>query len=236
MTRLNKYLSECGVASRRKSDELIEQGRVSVNGKTIAEFGFQVDESKDEVKVDGEKIHSRQKVYYLLNKPKGTVTTTDDDKGRKTVVELIQTNEKLFTVGRLDYNTTGLLLLTNDGEFANYLMHPSNRIVREYIVKLDKPLSKEDKLRLEQGIILDHRKSKFSSVNFKEDKTFKRVSVTTVEGRNHFVKRMFRALGYFVQELIRIKYGPFELRDLPTGAYKKIDKRQISQFYDKKIK
>ncbi len=234
MTRLNKFLSECGVASRRKSDELIEQGRVTVNGKTIIEFGFQVNESEDDVKVDGERIHHRNKVYFILNKPKGTVTTTDDEKGRRTVVDLIKTNEKIFPVGRLDYNTTGLLLLTNDGEFANHLMHPRNKITREYQVKLDKDLGREDKIKLERGIILERRRSRFTSIQFTDTKNFRSVTVTTVEGRNHFVKRMFHALGYFVKELNRNSYGPFKLKELPVGSYVKLDEKEISKVYDKK--
>lgn len=233
MTRLNKYLSECGVASRRKSDELIEQGRVSVNGKIISEFGFQVDEQKDEIRVDGEKIRTERKVYFLLNKPKGTVTTTDDEKGRPTVLQLIRTKEKIFPVGRLDYNTTGLILLTNDGEFANFIMHPSNKIPREYRVKLSRPLSGEDKSRLEKGIILDDRKSKFTSIRIIDLKNSKKVEVKTVEGRNHFVKRMFMSLGYIVSDLTRLSFGTFVLDVANAGEYREISSAEIKNFYAK---
>jgi 23S rRNA pseudouridine2605 synthase len=229
ITRLNKFLSEGGIASRRKSDELIEQGRVTVNGKTVVELGFKIDEANDDVRLDGEKVHSKSKVYYMLNKPKGTVTTTEDEKGRTTVVELIRSNEKIFPVGRLDYNTTGLLLLTNDGEFTNYLTHPKNKFVREYVVKLSKPLTKEDKLRLEQGIYLDKRKSKFASILFYESKNYNRVIVKTEEGRNHFIKRMFGALGYFVEDLNRVSFGPFKLQNLRVGESKKLSGIEVKK-------
>ena len=128
LTRLNKYIAESGITSRRKSDELILQGRVTVNNKVIAELGYKIDSEHDNVMVDGEKVNPRRHIYFLLNKPSGVVTTTDDEKKRRTVVDLINVNEKIFPVGRLDYNTTGVLLLTNDGEFSNFLTHPRNKI------------------------------------------------------------------------------------------------------------
>ena len=163
--RLNKYLAECGVASRRKSDELIAEGRVTVNGNIILELGTKIDTDNDEISIDGEKLKVQSKVYYILNKPKGIITTTSDDKKRKTVVDLIKTNKKIFPVGRLDFNTTGLLLLTNDGEFSNYLTHPINGIEREYEVKLDKELSKQDREKLTKGIYLDRKKKKVTQIN-----------------------------------------------------------------------
>ena len=227
MIRLNKFLSEGGIASRRKSDELIEQGRVTVNGKTIIELGHRIDETNDDVRLDGEKVNPQKKVYFILNKPKGTVTTTDDEKGRNTVIDLIKTKSKIFPVGRLDYNTTGLLILTNDGEFANHLTHPSHKFVREYEVKLNNPLTLEDKQRLESGVTLDGRKSRFTSIKFREVKSFKKVVVTTEEGRNHFVKRMFRSLGYFVDDLKRISFGPFRLQNLNPGEYYQIGNQEV---------
>ena len=145
IVRLNKYLSECGVASRRKSDLLISEGRVKINGNIVFEMGAKVDTNKDEVLIDGEKLIARKKVYYILNKPKGVITSTSDEKNRTTVVDLIPTKEKIFPVGRLDFNTTGVLILTNDGNFSNHLTHPKNGIEREYEVKIDKPLDREDK-------------------------------------------------------------------------------------------
>ncbi|KAB2843945.1 MAG: rRNA pseudouridine synthase, partial [Melioribacteraceae bacterium] len=130
---MNKFLSECGIASRRKSEELILQGRVSVNGNIVLDLATQINIEKDIVQLDGEKIKSAGKVYFLLHKPKGFITSTSDEKDRRTVVELINTKEKIFPVGRLDFNTTGVLLLTNDGEFSNFITHPRNKIPREYI-------------------------------------------------------------------------------------------------------
>ena len=158
--RLNKFLSESGVASRRKSEEFILEGRVTVNGKTVTELSFIVDEENDIVKVDGERLKPEKKVYFVLNKPKGYVTTTDDDKNRKTVTELVKSNQKIFPVGRLDYDTTGVLILTNDGDFTNFITHPSNRVPREYYVTLNKELREEDRQKLMKGITLDRRKSK----------------------------------------------------------------------------
>ena len=228
--RLNKYLAECGIASRRKSDELIAEGRVTVNGNIVLELGTKIDSDKDEISIDGEKLKVQSKVYYILNKPKGIITTTSDDKKRKTVVDLIKTNKKIFPVGRLDFNTTGLLLLTNDGEFSNYLTHPRNGIEREYEVKLDKELSKQDREKLTKGIYLDRRKSKFLTVTFPKRNNYFFVKVVTVEGRNHFVKNMFFKLGYNVKELNRSRYGKFTLKNLPRGAYRELTEKEIKKY------
>ncbi|MCB9250039.1 MAG: rRNA pseudouridine synthase [Ignavibacteriales bacterium] len=227
ITRLNKYLSECGIASRRKSDELIQEGRVQVNGSTVFELGTKINPDKDEVYVDGEKLKEQKKVYFLLNKPIGVITSTSDEKNRVTVVDLIKTKEKIFPVGRLDYNTSGVIMLTNDGEFSNYLTHPKNGIEREYTVKIDKPLELEDKEKLLKGIYLDNRKSKFTSVTFPKKNIFKLVNVTTVEGRNHFVKRMFDALGYGVNELSRIRYGKINVKNMKPGEYRIITEKEV---------
>ncbi len=140
MTRLNKFIADSGITSRRKAEELILQGRVTVNNKTIVQLAFNIDVENDEVTVDGEKIKPAEHVYYLLNKPRGVVTTTDDEKKRMTVTDIIKSKQKIFPIGRLDFNTTGVLILTNDGDFAQKLIHPKNNIIREYEVKLDKEL------------------------------------------------------------------------------------------------
>jgi len=229
MVRLNKFLSESGVASRRKSDELIVQLRVMVNGKVIEAPGLSIDPTKDVVTVDGEKIKPQKKVYFLMNKPKGTITSTKDEKGRKTVLNYIKTNYKIFPVGRLDFNTTGLILLSNDGDFANLLLHPRNKIIRTYEVILEKELTEESAKRLLKGIYLDRRKSVFNSLEFpKNSKKF--VRVTTVEGRNHFVKRMFEGVGYFVKKLHRSNFGPFNIENLETGSYYQINAKIIDNF------
>jgi 23S rRNA pseudouridine2605 synthase len=229
--RLNKFLAESGIASRRKSEEFITEGRVSVNNKTVKELSFVVDDENDIVKVDGEKVKPQKKVYFILNKPKGYVTTTEDEKGRKIVTDLIGCNQKIFPVGRLDYDTTGVLLLTNDGDFTNFITHPKNHVPREYSVKLNRDLEEEDKLKLLKGIILDRRKSRFQSIVFTQKKYKDVVRVVVIEGRNHFVKRMFGALGYFVDKLDRESFGGITAKGLPVGAYKKMAYAEVEKIY-----
>jgi 23S rRNA pseudouridine2605 synthase len=228
--RLNKFLAESGLASRRKSEDYIVQGRVTVNGKTIKDLSFKINSVEDVVEVDGERVKSQKHVYYLLNKPKGFVTTTKDEKKRKTVLHLIDSNERIFPVGRLDYDTTGLLLLTNDGDFANLLTHPRNNVPRVYEVKLDKPLESKDAERLLKGILLEGRKSKFTRIEFSANEKF--VKVTSVEGRNHFVKRMFSALGYMVLGLNRSNFADFKA-DIPLGKYRKVSLSEIKDVIQK---
>ncbi|MDF1611441.1 MAG: pseudouridine synthase [Stygiobacter sp.] len=230
--RLNRFLSESGVASRRKSEEFIKEGRVTVNNKQVTELATIIDDEIDIVKVDGEKVKPEKKVYFLLNKPKGYITTTSDEQGRKKVTDLIKTKEKIFPVGRLDFDTTGVLILTNDGDFANFLMHPSNKILREYKVLLDKPITEEDKNRLVKGITLDAKKSRFLKLYY-PNKDFKESLIVTVsEGRNHFVKRMFSALGYNVKKLERISYANFNVKGIPLGSYRIISKEEIKKVYE----
>lgn len=233
MTRLNKFLSECGIASRRKSEELILQGRVSVNGNVVLDLATQIDPAKDIVQLDGEKLKSTKKVYFILHKPKGVITSTKDEKNRPTVVDLINTREKIFPVGRLDFNTTGILILTNDGEFSNFITHPRNKIPREYFATLNKPLEEEDKSKLLKAIYIDGKKGKFNEVTFTSAKNRKYVRVVTVEGRNHFVKNMFSALGYFVSKLERKTFGPFDVKAIPAGAYRELTTKEIQNFYKK---
>ena len=233
LIRLNKYIADSGIASRRKAEEFILQGRVGVNNKIITELGFRVNDEKDIVTVDDEKINLKKHLYYLLNKPKGVVTTTDDDKKRETVVDLINVNERIYPVGRLDYNTTGVLLLTNDGDFANLLTHPGNKVPKEYEVKLDKGLLEEDRIRLLKGINIDDRKSTFIKVS--TDATKKNITVTAVEGRNHFVKRMFGAIGYTVIKLNRKNFAGIKA-DIPPGSYRKLTRTEIERLFNQYAK
>ncbi|OGU77455.1 MAG: pseudouridine synthase [Ignavibacteria bacterium RBG_16_34_14] len=227
--RLNRYIANSGITSRRKSEEFILQGRVSVNNKVVTDLAYKVDDEKDRVMVDEEKIHPKKHLYFLLNKPKGVVTTTDDEKQRKTVVDLIKTKERIYPVGRLDYNTTGVLLLTNDGEFSNLLTHPGNKIPREYEVKIDNPLAEEDRIKLLKGVSLDGRNAVFIKV-FINDSSRKNVKVVAVEGRNHFVKKMFGALGYTVLKLNRKKFAGVKA-DIPLGAYRKLTRIEVEGIY-----
>ncbi len=230
MMRLNKYLSECGIASRRKAEEYILQGRISVDGKVVIDLGTKVNPEKNRITLDGENIKPEKKIYFLLNKPRGIITTTKDDKHRKTVVELINTSSAIFPVGRLDFQTTGFLLLTNDGDFTNFILHPSNKIEREYVAMLNKPLSIEDRLKMLKGIYLDRKRSKFHDISFPEKGNFKKVKVTTTEGRNHFVKRMFEHFDYFVKKLDRQSFGGWDLGNLNRGEYIQIPEKEINKF------
>jgi 23S rRNA pseudouridine2605 synthase len=230
--RLNRYLAECGIASRRKSEELIKEGRVSVNKKIISELSVVINPESDIIALDGEKIKVQKKVYYLLHKPKGIITSTADEKGRPTVINLIDTNQKIFPVGRLDFNTTGVLILTNDGEFSNFVTHPSNKVPREYKVVLDKELSEDNRLKLLKGIMLEGRKSRFEEIIFSGKSVKTKVMVTTVEGRNHFVKNMFSALGYFVKQLERTSFGFFNVKGIPAGSYRILSYAEIKKVYD----
>jgi len=225
LTRLNKYIAGSGITSRRKSEEYILQGRVTVNNKVVKELAYKVNSEQDSVMLDGEKITPRKHIYFLLNKPAGVITSTDDEKKRRTVVDLIKVNEKIFPVGRLDYNTTGVLLLTNDGEFSNLLTHPRNKVPKEYEVKLDKPLSNEDIEKLLKGIFIERRKGVFVKISLLSPNK-KVARITTFEGRNHFVKKMFGALGYYVTGLNRKSFAGFTA-DVPLSSYRKLSKTEI---------
>ncbi|NWF88613.1 MAG: rRNA pseudouridine synthase [Ignavibacteriaceae bacterium] len=226
--RINKYLSDCGVASRRKVEELIRQGRISINENVIYELSTKVNSERDIVKVDGEPVSNKKRVYYLLNKPKGVITTTKDEKGRTTVTDLIKNETAIYPVGRLDFNTTGVLLLTNDGDFSYLLTHPKHKVPREYDVKLDKPLTEDDKLILLSGISLDSKKSKFESIVFTSKKNRFLLRVKCFEGRNHFVKRMFQTLGYTVLSLNRYNFAGI-IADIPIGRYRKLSYSEINR-------
>jgi len=231
--RLNKYISESGFASRRKAEEFIEQGRVMINGKVVTNLATKVDPYSDEVYIDDVKLKIKEKVYFLLNKPKGFITSTSDEKSRKTVVDLIRTKEKIFPVGRLDYNTTGVLLLTNDGELANKITHPKNNFKRVYVAKIDKDLSELDKDKLLTGVYFEKRKGVFTELSYVKDKSYKIVRVSVMEGRNHFVKRMFSALGYRVIELDRESFGGITVKGLNPGDYKTLTFKEIEKLIQK---
>ncbi len=226
LIRLNKYISESGIASRRNAEEFILQGRISVNDKIIIELSCKVDPDSDLVCLDGEKISPQKHVYFLLNKPRGVITSTNDDKNRRTVVDLIKSNKKVFPVGRLDYNTTGVLFITNDGEFSNLLTHPRNNVPREYEVKLDNPLLEHDKIKLVKGIYIKRKKGKFEKIEFPNKSERKSINVTCFEGRNHFVKLMFGSLNYRVTSLNRKSFAGIHA-DIPVGTYRNLSETEI---------
>jgi len=228
--RLNKYIADSGLCSRRNAERYILEGRVTVNNKTIIDLACKINDDKDEVLVDGEKIKPKRHIYFLMNKPKGVITSTKDEKNRMTVVDLINSNEKIFPVGRLDYNTTGVLILTNDGDFSNLLTHPKHKIRKVYSVSLSRDLNKDDEQKLLQGVYINGRKGKFEKINIPNIKNPKLVEVTAVEGRNHFVKDMFGVLGYNVLDLDRKLFGNLKA-DIPVGKFRKITSEEIKSIY-----
>ena len=233
MERLQKRIAQAGVASRRKAEELIISGKVKVNGKIITELGTKVD-NHDEIEVDGKIITIEDKEYYLLNKPRGVITTTDDDKNRKTVIDLIDTTARIYPVGRLDYDTTGALLLTNDGEFANIMMHPANEIDKVYLAKLNGIIKGEQIQTLKKGVKLDNVVVKASRVKLKKvniENNTSMVEITIHEGKNHQVKRMFEAVGYQVDKLTRERIGIFQLEGLRSGEYRKLTPKEVQIVY-----
>lgn len=232
MIRLNKFISECGIASRRKAEELIKQGRVDINGKVVLQLSYMVNLEKDVVQVDGEKLKPKTHVYYLLNKPSGFVTTTSDEKKRRTVIDLVPSKDKIFPVGRLDITTTGVLILTNDGDFANFILHPSSLVPREYEVVIDKPLSEENEKKFLKGVFIEGGRGKFESVKFLSSSR-KHLQVVSYEGRNHFVKKMFQALSITVEKLHRSKFNGFTVVGMPLGAYQILSIDEIRKTYEK---
>ena len=233
MERLQKVIAASGVTSRRKAEELITAGKVRVNGEIVTELGTKVSD-KDRIEVNGEILEKEVKEYYLLNKPRGVVTTTSDDKGRKTVVDLIPTNARIYPVGRLDYDTTGVLLLTNDGEFANILMHPSSEVEKVYVAKLNGIIKGEHINKLKDGVMLDDELVKASRVKLKKvdpKSNSSMVQITIHEGKNHQVKRMFEAVGFLVDKLKREKEGFFDLKDLQSGEFRKLTPKEVAKVY-----
>ena len=226
--RINKYLAESGVASRRASDTLIEERRVLINGKT-ATLGSEVEDG-DTVTVDGSIVRPVKKYsYYMLNKPKGYVTTVKDDKGRKTVMDLLpKKGDRLYPVGRLDYDTEGLLIITNDGDLAQRLTHPVNEVPKTYVAKIEGVLTENMLARLRGGVEVDGVRTKKSAVRIvDETKTETKVSVTITEGRNRQVRKMFEAVGKEVIFLKRVKIGDLALRGLNRGEYRPLTKEEI---------
>ena len=239
MERLNKYISDCGIASRRKSDELILEGRVKVNNIIIKELGYKIN-TGDVVTIDDDIITRDEKLYYLLYKPEKTICSLKDEKGRNTVIDLIDTKERIFPVGRLDYDTSGILLLTNDGELTNALTHPSKNIKKTYIAKIEGIIMPKEIKLLENGILIDGIMTKKAYAKIKRiDKKHKKsyVEITITEGRNHQVKNMFMYFGYKVLKLKRVSYSFLDLKGLKKGEYRKLTIKEIKQLYNEcKIK
>ena len=236
MERLQKVIAASGITSRRKAEELIKLGKVKVNGKVITELGTKVN-SSDEIIVEGKILEKEIKEYYLLNKPRGVITSTSDDKGRKIVTDYIETSARIFPVGRLDYDTTGVLLLTNDGDFANIITHPKNNIEKVYLAKLEGIIKKEQIDELKKGIMLDNTLVKATRVKLKKvnkDSNSCMVEIIIHEGKNHQVKRMFETVGYHVEKLTRKRLDIFTTENLTSGEYRKLTPKEVQIVYSYK--
>lgn len=239
LVRLNKFIASSGFTARRKADELIETGRVSVNSKLVVSFGTKVNPETDVVKVDGELIKSpsqrkEKSVYVLLNKPAGYVTTTSDEKNRPTVLDLVGVNKRIYPVGRLDFDTEGLLLLTNDGELANKLMHPKYGVYKTYIVKINKPIDEKSLIRLREGVWIKKGTSPSAPLRTNESKVRvvpntggKQLRISIHEGRNRQVRKMLEAVGCYVRKLKRVEYANLNITGLKTGEWRYLSGEEI---------
>ena len=227
--RLNKYVAHCGICSRKKADVLIKQGLVTVNEQIIREPGFRIKE-KDEVKYKGKIIRpEQQRIYILMNKPKGTITTVSDERGRKTVMDIIgdKIQERIFPIGRLDKDTTGLLLLTNDGDLSKKLAHPSYMVKKVYHVVLDKPVTKKHLQQIRDGLTLEDGLAPVDGVDYVRNKGKNEVGIEIHIGRNRIIRRIFDHLGYKVVKLDRMYFGGLTKKDLPRGRYRFLEEREI---------
>ncbi|WGH75342.1 pseudouridine synthase [Tenacibaculum tangerinum] len=227
--RLNKFISNSGICSRREADTYIEHGSVSVNGKLVTEMGYKV-QPTDEVRFDGTLISMEQKRYVLLNKPKNYITTMEDDRGRKTVMELIgnATRERIYPVGRLDRNTTGLLLFTNDGELAKKLTHPKHNVRKLYHASLDKKLTIADLEKLRGDVVIEGKKVFIDAVSYVEGERKTEVGIEIHSGRNRIVRKIFEHFGYHVVKLDRVVFAGLTKKNLPRGRWRELTQQEIN--------
>ena len=233
MIRLQKAIADLGYCSRRKAEELIVDGKVFVNGKKVTELGSKVNPS-DEIKIGNDILVRQEKRYFMFNKPREVVTTTSDDKGRKTVLDYFDIDTRIYPIGRLDYDTTGLILLTNDGEFSNAMMKPSNRIQKIYLAKVNGILSREELEELKKGIVIDRHKCvpdkvRVKSIDKKTNISF--IEITIHEGKNHEVRKMFEHFHLNVLKLKRTGYGSLSLGNLASGKYKELNIKDVKVLY-----
>ena len=234
MERIQKVISDYGYCSRRKAEQFLIDGQVKVNGKKITKLGYKVG-PKDIIEVQGHPLEKQEKEYILLNKPRGVVTTTKDEKNRATVIDLIASKKRLYPVGRLDYDTTGLLILTNDGQLANLIMHPSNRIEKVYLVKIKGILNQTTIKKLEQGILIEGTmtsKAKVKVLKTDKKKDVSMVELIIYEGRNQQVKKMFSAVGHDILKLKRERISFLTLGDLKIGEYRYLNNKEIKKLYN----
>lgn len=228
--RLNRFIAHCGICSRRDADQKIQDGEVFVNGKVVTELGVRIHPESDSVKVGNKVIKPQNFVYVLLNKPKNYITTNDDPEGRQTVMDLFrgQIHERIYPVGRLDRNTTGLLLFTNDGDLARKLMHPSSEIKKVYYVKLDRPLQPDHLQALRKGVMLEDGIARADKADFVEGSAYDEVGVELHSGRNRVVRRMFETLGYTIHGLDRTSYAFLSKKALPRGTWRHLTSKEVS--------
>ena len=234
MERLQKVIANLGYTSRRKAEELILNGKVKVNGEIVKSLGTKV-KTSDTIEVENTILDNQKNYeYYLLNKPRGVVSTTNDEHNRKTIVDLVVSNQRIYPIGRLDYDTTGAIILTNDGYLANKMMHPSSNIEKTYIAKVTGLVTGYEIKKLREGIIVDGKKTNKAKVNLKsyDKKTDKStVELTIHEGRNHQVKKMFEAINHDVIKLKRERYANLDLTNLKSGEYRKLTNKEIAILY-----
>ena len=232
MERLQKVIANSGYCSRRKAEELIINGQVYVDGDLVTELGTKVS-GAETIVVEGVTLNKQtKKEYYLLNKPRGYICSLKDEKGRKVVTELINTKERIYPVGRLDYDTTGVLLLTNDGEFANILMHPSNEVEKTYLAIIEGIMTTEEIYKLKDGVVIEGVKVTPKRLKIKKkdlEKNKSKVEITIVEGRNHIVKKMFEAVGHPVNKLTRERLAFLDVKGLQSGEYRYLTNDEVKQ-------
>ena len=239
MERLQKVIANSGYCSRRKAEELIEAGQVYVDGELVTELGTKVS-GNETIVVEGVTLNKQtRKEYYLLNKPRGYICSVKDDKGRKVVTELINTKERIYPVGRLDYDTIGLLILTNDGEFANILMHPSNEVEKTYLAIIEGVMTTEEIYKLKDGVVIDGikvvpKRLKIKTKDLEKNKS--KVEITIVEGRKHNVKKMFEAVGHHVNKLTRERLAFLNVKGLQSGEYRYLTNDEVNQLMKLKRK
>ena len=232
MIRLQKYLAQCGVASRRAAEKMILDGRVTVNGRVVDVMGVQVDEDCDAVCVDSIPVHPEETKHYIAyNKPVGEVTTVSDPEGRDTVMDKFRDYPvRLFPVGRLDYDSEGLLLLTNDGNMMNHVLHPSRLVNKVYLTKVSNRVTPEEIAALRKGVLIEGKMTSPASVRLIRENTFDTVLLISIhEGRNRQVRRMIDAIGHQVVSLKRVKFGPVELGSLPSGMWRRLSEDEIEK-------
>lgn len=229
MMRLNKYVAHCGICSRRKAAELVKNGEIEINGKTQDNPAYEVQE-RDKIYYKGKRIMPKKGNHYILmNKPKGVITTTSDDRGRKTVIDILQhrIKDRVYPVGRLDRDTTGLLLLTDDGDLAKKLSHPSHKVKKIYHVILDRNLKPSDMDKIAMGVELEDGKAKVDKISYTIDKKYTEVGIELHSGKNRIIRRIFESLQYSVKRLDRVYYAGLTKKDLKRGWFRKLSKQEI---------